>query len=112
MGTSYYKLQEPLTLVRMETKGGHDTIRIFEKNAYNGILVFTKGMGKIFIRMICETEPVAHSYWGGKEHGRIVDLNIPKKEFNEIKILIDENDNLISPADLLKYVGKNKKNEK
>ena len=81
MSTSYYRLQEPFTSVRLEEGKGHDRLTLFEQGANCGTLTVSKGRGKhvvlLFVLNEDDDKCPLRTHWGGAERGAIVTVNDP-----------------------------------
>ena len=81
MSTSYYRLIEPFTSLRLEEGPGHDRLTVFEEHANCGTLTFSKGLGRSVARLFTKYEDDGQvplrTHWGGKDRGSIVTVNDP-----------------------------------
>lgn len=79
MSTSYYRLTEPFTSIKMEEGPGHDRVKLWEHGALAGELVLTKGWGKrvclLFALHEEDNECPLRTHWGGQDRGAVVTVN-------------------------------------
>ena len=79
MSTSYYRLIEPITSLRLEEGLGHDRLTIFENGANAGTLTLTKGLGRrvagCFSQHEDDSQCPMRTHWGGKDRGAVVTVN-------------------------------------
>jgi len=76
MSTSYFRLIEPFTRLRLEENPVHDEVSVWESGALAGILTVTHGLGRevvlLFTKYEEDNECPLRSYWGGVGVGAVV----------------------------------------
>src|SRR3990170_3080808 len=77
MSTSYYRLKEEITSLRLEEGPAHDRLAVWENHALAGTLTLSLGQGRRIAKYFAQTdEDGAHcplrSYWVGGERGTVV----------------------------------------
>lgn len=81
MSTSYYRLKEPFTSLRLQEGPGHDRITLWENGANCGTLTVSKGRGRMVARSFAEyaddSRCPLRTHWGGPDHGAVVTVNDP-----------------------------------
>lgn len=94
MSTSYYRLQQPFTSIRLEESiGPHDKVTVWENGANCGTLVLTRGFGRRVVRLFSETEyddsrcPL-RTHFGGSATGTMVTVN--DRDLPDSATVIDE----------------------
>ena len=79
MSTSYYRLIEPFTSVRLECGQRHDRLTVFEMGANCGTLTLNAGTGKIVASLFAlhqeDNMCPLRTHWGGASRGSIVTVN-------------------------------------
>jgi len=78
MSTSYYRLMEPFTSLRLEEGAGHDRLTVFEGHANCGTLTLSKGVGRRLAQCFIDDEEnicPLRTHWGGTARGAVVTVN-------------------------------------
>lgn len=111
MSTSYYRLSDPFTSIRLEEGVGHDRLTVWEQGANCGTLTFSRGMGKRIARLFAiheeDNECPLRTHWGGKERGAIVTVNDP--EIADSCTVISEYGDVLTVAQVKARDGQHRK---
>ena len=80
MSTSYYRLRDPFSSMRLKEGKVHDRVTLWEGGALAGTLVVRGGTGKrvalIFADQDCDDSKVPmRTHWGGSGVGAVVTVN-------------------------------------
>ncbi len=81
MSTSYYRLIEPFTSLRLDEGARHDKLTVFESGANCGTLTVNHGTGRRLAQCFAAHEDDGQcplrTHWGGKDRGAVVTVNDP-----------------------------------
>jgi len=95
MSTSYYRLREPITSLKLKNDGGHDKLTVFENGANCGTLILSKGNGGIVALMFCVDEDDIHcpirTYYAGHDVGMVMQVN-NKNISNDVTVISEYGD--------------------
>lgn len=107
MSTSYYRLKQPITHLRIEDAGGHDKIKIWVDHGLAGSLTVAKRDTKEFVRLFVlyeeDNECPLRTHWGGKERGAVVTVN--DDTLADESVVVSEYGELLTVADVKKRDG-------
>ena len=110
MSTSYYKLKEPITSIRIESNERHDKLTIFTRHGNAGMLVLDRGDGKDIARMFMaydeDNKCPMRTHWGGKE-GAVVTEN--EENLLDEMTVISEYGEILTVGDVRKRAGAKRK---
>ena len=79
MSTNYYKFKDPITLVKKEIVGKHAKLTVFINHQNSGTLVVNKDQGDEIFEMFVAENIVLHTWYGGKERGKMAKFFVPLK---------------------------------
>ena len=79
MSTSYYRLVEPFTSIRLREEPGHDRATFWESGANCGTLTVSRGVGARLALLFANREDdhacPMRTHWGGRDQGSVVTVN-------------------------------------
>ena len=80
MSTSYYRLRQPITYLRLEPGPGHDRLNVWVSHGLAATFVIRPGDTPDILRMFAvmeeaDNECPLRTYWGGDEKGTVVVVN-------------------------------------
>lgn len=110
MSTSYYRLREPFTSIRIEVGNGHDRVTLWTRHGNAGTLTVDRGDGKrialILVKYGGDNECPMRTHWGGTSGSVVTENqnNLP----NEMT-LVSEYGEVLSVADVRKRSGATRK---
>jgi hypothetical protein len=93
MSTSYYRLREPITSVRVDDIGGHDRISVWIAHGLAGSLVVRKLETKVILRMFAQEAPSFYVYC---DAGRKVRCIMIEEGLEDAECLVSESGELFN----------------
>lgn len=94
MSTSYYRLREPFTSLRLEKGPTHDRLTVWEEHANAGTLTVRGGWGKhvalLFALQEGDEQCPVRTHWGGVDRGAVVTFRDRDKDLPDEIVLVSE----------------------
>lgn len=110
MSTSYYRLKEPITSLRLTSGPAWDHLTVFENGAQAGTLVLSKDVGPRVALMFADKQEFtcpAHTHWGGADRGCVVTIN--DKEMSDDAVVVSQYGEIMTIGKVKSYDGMGKR---
>ena len=102
MSTSYYRLKQPITYLRVEDIGGHNKISIWVAHGLSGELIVPKEQTRYIVDCFVEYEEdnrcPLRTHWGGKDRGSVVTIIDPT--YPDEAIVVSEYGDILTVAEV------------
>lgn len=110
MSTSYYRLAEPFTSLRLEEWPGHDRLTVFESHANCGTLTMSRGHGRLVAMRFAsrdgdDSSCPMRTHWGGADVGAVVDVNESGRGLADDITLISEYGDVLTVGEVKARAG-------
>lgn len=103
MSTNYYRLNPPITHLRLEDRGGHDRISIWVDHGLAGSLTVSKRETRGIIQMFSSDKCSLCTHWAGAERGVVVTVN--DETIPDEAVVISEYGELLTVAEVKRRDG-------
>lgn len=111
MSTSYYRLVNPITRLRLEEGAAHDRLTVFENGVNAGTLTLSKGVGRRLAMLFAvhkeDNECPLRTHFGGVERGCVVTIN--DHQMSDCATVIDEHGEIHTVAEVKAMDGRGKR---
>ena len=103
MSTYYYRLQKPITSLRLEKGKGHDKLWVWVNNALSGKLILRNDETKSMISLFASGDSVLSTHWGGENNGTVV--TVLETNLLEGEVVISEYGELLTVREVKRREG-------